>query len=568
MTRFATGALGAVDLRVAADGSLFYLARDASSVFRVIFTANTAPSITTQPQNQTVPVGGSATFTVSAAGSTPLSFQWQRAEAGTSTWVNIAGATSTTFTLTNAQTSDNGDQFRTVVTNAFGTATSSSATLTVTSNQAPSATISIDSGLTNGRFIAGQAINFSGTATDPQDGTLPASSFTWKVEYITSINSGNPAVRPFVPEFSGQTSGVFTPDTTGPCTLTDVAYRVTQTVTDSGGLSTTVTRDVLPNTATLTVTTSPTGLQVTVDGQPFTAPRTFDSVAGFQRPIGAAASQTLNGTTYNFVSWSDGGSATHTISTPLANTTYTATYQPAPVQGVNVKVNFQDGTSQGFSGYLADTGAVFGNRAGGFSYGWNLNNSSTARNRNSTNSPDERYDTLQHMQKPANPNAVWEISVPNGTYRVRVVSGDPGFTDSVYRTNIEGVLAINGTPTTANRWFEGIVTVNVTTVGVHTLNLWMREDGFVVDKILLTSNASFTPTGVGPAESPRGSGAAALSAAPQTTSQGNSGNQPQPQSGDRLSEEARELLRRLIARLQEGGSLQRRLARLLERFLL
>jgi glucose/arabinose dehydrogenase len=720
VTRFATGALGTVDLRVANDGSLYYLARDSGSVFRVIFTANQAPSITQQPQNQTVSPGGSATFSVTATGSSPLTYQWQRAESGSSTFTNISGATSSSVTLTNAQAADNGDQFRVVVTNAFGSVTSTAATLTVTSNQAPSATINLDSGLTNGRFIAGQAINFSGTATDPEDGTLGGSRFTWRVDYITSIASGNPVVRPFVPEFGGQTSGTFTPSTTGPYTLTDVAYRITLTVTDSGGASTTVTRDVLPNTATLTVTTNPTGLQVTVDGQPFTSPRVFDSVVGFERPLGAAASQTLAGATYNFVSWSDGGAATHTVSTPLTNTTYTATYQLVS-QGVSVSVNFQDGTSQGFSGYLADTGAVFGNRGNGFSYGWNANNSATARNRNATNSPDERYDTLQHMQKVENPNAVWEIAVPNGTYRVRVVSGDPSHVDSVFRTNVEGVLAINGTPTTAARWLEGVVTVTVTdgrltlnnatgasnnkinfieitsaaaplqqdagtnglvvveaenydgnvgqggktwspstatagfsgagtmqalvnsgttvntgyvtgsprldyhvnfvrtgvhyvwirgragsgsddsihvgldgqavasadritgfgtaygwsrntidgvvatinvpTVGVHTLNLWMREDGFVADKILLTTANGFTPTGTGPAESPRGgSGASALAASGE-----GSGGRTRGGRTAGLSPNVLEALMRLVVRWEDEGPVRRRLAALLRR---
>ena len=66
------------------------------------------------------------------------------------------------------------------------------------------------------------------------------------------------------------------------------------------------------------------------------------------------------------------------------------------------------------------------------------------------------------MQKPENPNAVWELAVPNGTYRVRVVSGDPSHIDSVFRTNVEGVLTINGTPTSATRWFDNTVTVTVT----------------------------------------------------------------------------------------------------------
>ncbi|MBI3857013.1 MAG: PQQ-dependent sugar dehydrogenase [Planctomycetes bacterium] len=46
-------------------------------------------------------------------------------------------------------------------------------------------------------------------------------------------------------------------------------------------------------------------------------------------------------------------------------------------------------------------------------------------------------------------------------------------------------------------------TINVTSAGIHTLNLWMREDGFVVDKVVLSSNVNYVPSGTGPAQSPR-----------------------------------------------------------------
>lgn len=46
-------------------------------------------------------------------------------------------------------------------------------------------------------------------------------------------------------------------------------------------------------------------------------------------------------------------------------------------------------------------------------------------------------------------------------------------------------------------------TVNVATTGVHVVNVWMREDGFVFDKLLLTTNSSVVPSGSGPLESPR-----------------------------------------------------------------
>ena len=84
-----------------------------------------APSITTQPANQTVSVGQTATFSVTAAGAGPLAYQWQRGES------NVSGANSSTYTTPATTTADNGAQFQVVVTNAAGSATSSGATLTV-----------------------------------------------------------------------------------------------------------------------------------------------------------------------------------------------------------------------------------------------------------------------------------------------------------------------------------------------------------------------------------------------------------------------------------------------------
>lgn len=84
-----------------------------------------APSITTQPSNQTVTVGSTATFSVEATGTTPLSYQWQK---GT---MPIAGATSAGYTTAATTSSDNGSQFEVIVTNSLGSVTSNAATLTV-----------------------------------------------------------------------------------------------------------------------------------------------------------------------------------------------------------------------------------------------------------------------------------------------------------------------------------------------------------------------------------------------------------------------------------------------------
>ncbi len=124
-------------------------------------------------------------------------------------------------------------------------------------------------------------------------------------------------------------------------------------------------------------------------------------------------------------------------------------------------VNFQPAGAAVPVGYRADTGAVFGPRGSGLSYGWNADNRANARDRNAAASPDQRYDTLNHMQKPGGATR-WDLAVPNGRYTVHVVAGDPVALDSTFRISVEGRLAVSGTPTGAARWLEGTVSVIVT----------------------------------------------------------------------------------------------------------
>jgi len=87
----------------------------------------TAPSITVQPANQSVTAGQTAVFTVTAAGSAPLSYQWQKNGAA------IAGATSSSYTTPATSAADSGSTFVVVVTNSAGTVSSNAAKLTVAS---------------------------------------------------------------------------------------------------------------------------------------------------------------------------------------------------------------------------------------------------------------------------------------------------------------------------------------------------------------------------------------------------------------------------------------------------
>ena len=87
--------------------------------------SSTAPAITTQPSSPSVTVDQTATFSVTATGTAPLSYQWQKS--GTS----ITGATASSYTTAATTLADNGATFKVTISNAAGSITSEAATLTV-----------------------------------------------------------------------------------------------------------------------------------------------------------------------------------------------------------------------------------------------------------------------------------------------------------------------------------------------------------------------------------------------------------------------------------------------------
>ena len=104
-----------------------------TSLFKVEFIPGaTAPSIDLDPQDQTVFVGNDASFNVQASGTAPLSYQWYY---NTNSVIN--NATNSTLTLSSVSTNDAGD-YSVLVSNAYGSATSAVATLTVNLPVAPS----------------------------------------------------------------------------------------------------------------------------------------------------------------------------------------------------------------------------------------------------------------------------------------------------------------------------------------------------------------------------------------------------------------------------------------------
>ncbi len=331
---FLSGADGPVDQKVGADGSLYYLNINNGTVGRVQHVTGAPPTITQHPSSQTKSGGQPVTFTVSASGTPPLSYQWQR------NGTNITGATSSAYTIASVERADNGAVFRAIVTNPHGSATSNGATLTVTPNAPPAGAITSPAAGT--LYAGGQTISYAGSGSDPEDGTLPPSAFTWEVVFHHDTHT-----HPFIPPLSGVKSGSFDIPNIGH-TETNVWYRVHLTVTDSDGLSHKTTRDIRPRVVNLSLATKPVGLKVTLDGQPVTTPATVQSVVGVRRTLGFIAPQTKDGASFAFAAWSDGGAAVHEIVTPDAATSYTATYRRAIVfddlPGENVPLSGQDVT--------------------------------------------------------------------------------------------------------------------------------------------------------------------------------------------------------------------------------
>jgi hypothetical protein len=141
-----------------------------SAATLTVNAAAVAPSITTQPASQTVTAGQTATFTVAATGTAPLTYQWKKNGAA------ISGATSSTYTTPATTTSDNALQFTVVVSNSTGSATSSAAILTVT----PATLVSIAVTPANPSITAGGTQQFTATGTFSDSSTQNlTNSVTW-----------------------------------------------------------------------------------------------------------------------------------------------------------------------------------------------------------------------------------------------------------------------------------------------------------------------------------------------------------------------------------------------------
>ena len=209
-----------------------------------------------------------------------LTYAWTFGDGGTSTAANPS------------HTYAQAGQYSVRVSVSDGVSTTFSTPISIGVGNPPTATILVP---TDGAiFRAADVISFSGSATDPEDGTLPASAYTWKIDFL---HAGH--VHPGASQ-TGVKSGTFTIPTSGHDFSGNTRYRVALTVTDSSGLTDTRSVLIYPDKVNLSFSTVPAGLNVYLDGVAMTTPFVYDTLNGFNHTI-SAPKQSLGGTPYVFL---------------------------------------------------------------------------------------------------------------------------------------------------------------------------------------------------------------------------------------------------------------------------
>jgi hypothetical protein len=200
---------------------------------------------------------------------------------------------------------------------------SSTSSVTIDAGNSPPAP-SIVSPTSSARFAVAQTITLQGSASDAQEGTLPDAALSWTVV----LHHGS-HTHPFLGPVSGNAIPFQAPAPEDLDATTTSYLEIRLTATDSQGASTTIVRNLQPLQVAVTLDSIPSGLTISANGKVVTTPATLTSWARYQIRIAAATQRDASSQPWLFSSWSDGGAASHVITTPSTSATFTATFQSA-----------------------------------------------------------------------------------------------------------------------------------------------------------------------------------------------------------------------------------------------
>ena len=282
-----------VDMQIAPDGNVAYLGLGSAELNEIVANGANNPPVAAVSADNTSTTGSSLTVQFSSAGShdpdgDPIDFSWDFGDGSSPSTEAGPSHTYTTGVY----------QAKLTVTDDGGATGSATIQINV-GIEAP--VVHITNPDPNVKFKIGDTIAVKVKANDPQDGNLGGDHVSTTIQYWTGGH-----MFPVV-DFNGL-SGSFVAADNG---FVNVFYRIITTATNSFGISGIATRDVLPLTAPVTVTSTPFGLSVTVDGLPHVTPYTFTTIVGSEREVVAPKTVVSGGKSYAFTSWRVGsGTAT------------------------------------------------------------------------------------------------------------------------------------------------------------------------------------------------------------------------------------------------------------------
>lgn len=313
---FATGTGTPVQLAAGPGGDLFYVDINGGKIHRIQYFLPTAV-IAANPTSGVAPL----TVNFDGSGSTDpdptdtISYSWDLNGDGvfgdaTTAQTSYTYSTPGNYTVTLRVTDTHG-----------GTDTE---TVVISVNNAPPVP-TISAPLPTLTWQVGDPIAFSGSATDPQDGPLPASALSWTV---LMHHCPSDCHLHTIQTYNGTFGDSFAaPDHEYPSYL-----EVRLTATDSGGLQASTGVLLYPQTTSVNLDTVPSGLQLSWDSASGATPLSETVIVGSNNSTSAPSPQVLGGSSYEFAFWSDGGAASHnvTVGASVLNLTATFVLQPPP----------------------------------------------------------------------------------------------------------------------------------------------------------------------------------------------------------------------------------------------